>query len=39
MTRGPTLREAAPNSDYIDEKGFDEIVDPKKMVGPGVAGS
>jgi fumarate hydratase class II len=36
---GLTLKEAALKSGYIDEKRFDEIVDPKKMVGHGVAGS
>jgi fumarate hydratase, class II len=36
---GLTLKEAALESRYIDEKRFDEIVDPKKMVGHGVAGS
>ena len=34
-----TLKEAALESGYIDEKRFDEIVDPKKMVGHGVSGS
>jgi fumarate hydratase class II len=34
-----TLREAALKSGYIDEARFDEIVDPRKMVGRGVAGS
>jgi fumarate hydratase, class II len=34
-----TLREAALRSGFIEEKEFDEIVDPKKMVGHGVAGS
>jgi fumarate hydratase class II len=34
-----TLREAALRSGYIDEKRFDEIVDPAKMVGDGVGGS
>jgi fumarate hydratase, class II len=34
-----TLKEAALKSGYTDEKRFDEIVDPKKMVGHGVAGS
>ncbi len=34
-----TLKEAALKSGYIDEKRFDEIVDPKKMVGYGVGGS
>src|SRR5919198_878335 len=36
---GLTLKEAALKSGYIDEKRFDEIVDPKKMVGHGLAGS
>jgi fumarate hydratase class II len=36
---GLTLREAAIRSGYIDEKRFDEIVDPKKMIGHGVAGA
>jgi fumarate hydratase, class II len=36
---GLTLKEAALESRYIDEKRFDEIVDPKKMAGHGVAGS
>ena len=36
---GLTLKEAALQSGYIDEKRFDEIVDPRKMVGHGVAGS
>jgi fumarate hydratase, class II len=34
-----TLKEAALASGYIDEKRFDEIVDPKKMVGHGIGGS
>src|SRR5215471_12713278 len=34
-----TLKEAALQSGYIDGKRFDEIVDPKKMVGHGVSGS
>ena len=34
-----TLKEAALASGAIDEKQFDEIVDPKKMVGHGVSGS
>jgi len=34
-----TLKEAALESGCIDEKRFDEIVDPKKMVGHGVSGS
>jgi fumarate hydratase class II len=36
---GLTLKEAAIQSGFIDEKQFDEIIDPKKMVGHGVAGS
>jgi fumarate hydratase, class II len=36
---GLTLKEAALQAGCIDEKQFDEIVDPKKMVGQGVAGS
>jgi fumarate hydratase, class II len=34
-----TLKEAALQSGFIDERRFDEIVDPQKMVGRGVAGS
>src|SRR5438309_3262113 len=34
-----TLKQAALKSGYIDEKTFDAIVDPKKMVGHGVGGS
>src|ERR1700722_14867244 len=34
-----TLKVAALKSGFIDEKRFDEIVDPKKMVGHGLAGS
>jgi fumarate hydratase class II len=34
-----TLKEAALRSGYIDERRFDQIVDPHKMVGHGVAGS
>jgi fumarate hydratase class II len=34
-----TLKEAALQSGFVDEKRFDEVVDPKKMVGHGVAGS
>ncbi|APR76011.1 Fumarate hydratase class II [Minicystis rosea] len=34
-----TLKEAALQSGYIDEKRFDAIVDPSKMVGHGVAGA
>jgi fumarate hydratase, class II len=36
---GLTLKEVALKSGFIDEKRFDEIVDPRKMVGHGVAGS
>jgi fumarate hydratase, class II len=36
---GLTLKEAALQSGFIDEKQFDAIIDPKKMVGHGVAGS
>ncbi|HLN09038.1 MAG TPA: class II fumarate hydratase, partial [Xanthobacteraceae bacterium] len=36
---GLTLKEAALASGMIDEKRFDEIVDPTKMVGRGVAGA
>jgi hypothetical protein len=36
---GLTLKEAALTSGSIDEKRFDAIVDPKKMVGHDVAGS
>src|SRR2546421_29306 len=39
IDEGLTLREAALKSGYIDEKRFDAIVDPRKMVGHGVAGS
>jgi hypothetical protein len=34
-----TLKEAALKSGHNDEKRFDEIVDPAKMVGNGDAGS
>ncbi len=34
-----TLKAAALKSGFIDEKRFDEIVDPKKMVGQGLSGS
>jgi fumarate hydratase class II len=34
-----TLKEAALDSGDIDEKRFDEVVDPKKMVGHGLAGA
>jgi fumarate hydratase class II len=37
--RDLTLKEAALASGYINEKSFDQIVDPKKLVGHGVAGS
>jgi fumarate hydratase class II len=36
---GLSLREAALKSGFIDAKRFDEIVDPRKMVGHGFAGS
>jgi fumarate hydratase, class II len=36
---GLTLKEAALKSGYIDEKRFDAIVDPQRMVGHGVAGA
>jgi len=36
---GLSLKEAALQSGAIDEKQFDEIVDPKDMVGSGVGGS
>ena len=36
---GLTLKQAALKSGHIDEQRFDEIVDPNKMVGHGVAGS
>ena len=34
-----TLKEAALDSGDIDEERFDEVVDPKKMVGHGLAGA
>jgi fumarate hydratase class II len=34
-----TLKDAALKSGYIDERRFDEIVDPSKMVGHGLPGS
>jgi fumarate hydratase, class II len=37
--QGLSLKEAAMKSGFIGEKQFDEIVDPAKMVGHGVAGS
>jgi fumarate hydratase class II len=36
---GLTLKEAALKTGYVDEKRFDEIVDPTKMVGHGLAGA
>jgi len=33
------LKEAALRSGYIDERRFDEIVDPRKMVGRRLAGT
>jgi fumarate hydratase, class II len=36
---GLSLREAALKLGYVDAEHFDEIVDPKKMVGHGVAGA
>ncbi len=36
---GLTLKEAALKSGFIDEKRFDEIVDPRKMVGHDIAGA
>src|SRR5260221_2069766 len=36
---GLSLKEAALKSGYIDAQRFDEIVDPRKMVGHGVDGS
>jgi fumarate hydratase class II len=35
--QGLSLKEAALRSGAIDERRFDEIVDPKKMVGPDIA--
>jgi hypothetical protein len=37
--RDLTPKEAALTSGYIDEKRFDQIVEPKKWVGHGVGGS
>jgi fumarate hydratase class II len=37
--KGQTLKEAALASGDIDEKRFDQIVDPRKLVGHGVGGS
>ena len=36
---GTSLREAALTSGLIDAKRFDQVVDPRAMVGNGVAGS
>jgi fumarate hydratase class II len=36
---GSTLREAALQSGKVDEKTFDSVVDPHKLVGQGVAGA
>ncbi len=36
---GLTLKEAALKSGYVDERRFDEIVDPRKMVGHEVVGA
>ena len=36
---GLTLKEVALQSGDIDEKRFDEIVDPRKMVGPAWLGA
>jgi fumarate hydratase, class II len=36
---GLTLKEAALQSSHIDEERFDEVVDPRTMVGHGVGGS
>ena len=36
---GLTLKEVALQSGDIDEKRFDEIVDPRKMVGPAGLGA
>jgi fumarate hydratase class II len=36
---GLSLREAALKLGYVDAERFDEIVDPKKMIGHGVAGA
>ena len=36
---GLTLKEAALQSGFVDERRFDEVVDPRKMVGHGVGGS
>src|SRR5215831_21382488 len=36
---GDVKKAAALQSGYIDEKQFDEIVDPRKMIGDGIAES
>jgi fumarate hydratase class II len=36
---GSTLKEAALRSGKVDEKTFDEVVDPRKLVGHGVEGA
>ncbi|MBB3695207.1 class II fumarate hydratase [Sphingomonas sp. BK580] len=36
---GSTLKEAALKSGKVDEKTFDDVVDPQKLVGSGVAGA
>jgi fumarate hydratase class II len=36
---GSTLKEAALKSGKVDEKTFDDVVDPQKLVGNGVAGA
>jgi fumarate hydratase class II len=33
-TKGTTLREEAVGGGYVTDKEFDEIVDPRKMLGP-----
>jgi len=37
--RNLTLRQAALESGALDEEQFDQLVDPSKLVGQGVAGS
>ncbi len=39
MNEDLTLRQAAMNSGDVSEKQFDDVVDPKKMVGDGVGGA
>lgn len=36
---GTTLKEAALKSGHVDEKTFDDVVDPSKLVGEGVQGA